>query len=451
MAILSTLLAVSEPSGMWQSIIKAFEGFTNNYVLAIILLTVIIRIIWAPIDTVNKRMSQKMAANQAKLQPELEKLKAKYANNPQLLKQKQNELYSKNNTNSVGSCVFMLIFIGLNLAIFLTLWQGLNSMSVYKTSESYENLKYEYVNCLNLTDKYLSTNENGEEIFKDYQNLKFVISEDGKAIKLVQTIHNESGEDYENVIFSDLYNKSFEIKDGEEVVTTNNQYILNLINTYISKSSVEAEQGKYIGDKLLIEKVEDENGEIEVAELTLSSAIQNVAMRAVEVKYEETKDNFLWIQNLWIADSPLQNSIFEYDAFIASVGKDNYEENEKEIYNSFMIELRNDKGRVNGYFILPILCVIATFLTMWLSTRKKKGDVTPSQPGGKMTKIIMPLIFGLFAVFYSSIFAIYMLTGQIISALLIPLQNLILDKWNNHSNNKKKKDKVEVVEYSRKF
>lgn len=437
MAILSTLLAVSEPSGMWQSIIKAFEGFTNNYVLAIILLTVIIRIIWAPIDTVNKRMSQKMAANQAKLQPELEKLKAKYANNPQLLKQKQNELYSKNNTNSVGSCVFMLIFIGLNLAIFLTLWQGLNSMSVYKTSESYENLKYEYVNCLDITNNYIL--ENGDEVFKDFSDLTFEISDN--------TITLKKG-DVE--LFSQEYRKDFSVTDGEEVVTTNNQYILNLINTYISKSSVEAEQGKYIGDKLLIEKVEDENGEIEVAELTLSSAIQNVAMRAVEVKYEETKDNFLWIQNLWIADSPLQNSIFEYDAFIASVGKDNYEENEKEIYNSFMIELRNDKGRVNGYFILPILCVIAIFLTMWLSTRKKKGDATPSQPGGKMTKIIMPLIFGLFAVFYSSIFAIYMLTGQIISALLIPLQNLILDKWNNHSN-KKKKDKVEVVEYSRKF
>lgn len=437
MAILSTLLAVSEPSGMWQSIIKAFEGFTNNYVLAIILLTVIIRIIWAPIDTVNKRMSQKMAANQAKLQPELEKLKAKYANNPQLLKQKQNELYSKNNTNSVGSCVFMLIFIGLNLAIFLTLWQGLNSMSVYKTSESYENLKYEYVNCLDITNNYIL--ENGDEVFKDFSDLTFEISDN--------TITLKKG-DVE--LFSQEYRKDFSVTDGEEVVTTNNQYILNLINTYISKSSVEAEQGKYIGDKLLIEKVEDENGEIEVAELTLSSAIQNVAMRAVEVKYEETKDNFLWIQNLWIADSPLQNSIFEYDAFIASVGKDNYEENEKEIYNSFMIELRNDKGRVNGYFILPILCVIATFLTMWLSTRKKKGDATPSQPGGKMTKIIMTLIFGLFAVFYSSIFAIYMLTGQIISALLIPLQNLILDKWNNHSN-KKKKDKVEVVEYSRKF
>ena len=94
MAVLSMLL-LAEPSGFWENIIKAFEGFTNNYVLAIILLTVIIRIIWAPIDTLNKRMSQKMTAVQAKMQPELDKINKKYANDPKLLKQKQNELYSK--------------------------------------------------------------------------------------------------------------------------------------------------------------------------------------------------------------------------------------------------------------------------------------------------------------------------------------------------------------------
>lgn len=449
MAILSTLLAVSEPAGMWETIIKAFEGFTNNYILAIILLTVIIRLIWAPIDTLNKKMTQKMTANQAKMQPELEKLKAKYANNPQLLKQKQNELYSKYNTGSMGSCVFMLIFMGLNLALFLTLWQGLNAMSAYKNSESYENLKYDYANCLSLTDKYLSTNENGEELFKDYQNLKFVISEDGESIKLVQILHNEDG-DYENVIFSDLYNNDFTIKDGDNVVTTNNQYIVNLINTYISKSDVETEQNKYIGDTVLIEEIKNEEEEVITPQLTLSSAIQSVAMNTVKIKYDLTQEKFLWIQNIWIADSPFKNSVFDYESFEASIGKNNVGENEKLIYNSFMQDLRNAKGRVNGYFILPILCVLATFLTMWLSTRKKKGEVTAPQPGGKITKIIMPIIFGVFAIFYSSVFAIYMLVGQLISALLIPLQNLILNKWNDHSN-KKKKEKVEVVEYSRKF
>ena len=136
MAVLSMLLS-AQPSGFWENIIKAFEGFTNNYVLAIILLTVIIRIIWAPIDTLNKRMSQKMAAVQTKMQPELEKINKKYANDPRLLKQKQNEIYSKYNGKSMGSCLFMLLFLALNITIFFTLFAGLNNMASFKINQSY--------------------------------------------------------------------------------------------------------------------------------------------------------------------------------------------------------------------------------------------------------------------------------------------------------------------------
>ena len=85
MAIISSLLSIAEPSGAWISIIRAFEAVTNNYVLAIIFLTVVIRLIWAVIDTFSKYSQQKMNAIQANIQPELEKLKAKYANQPQVL------------------------------------------------------------------------------------------------------------------------------------------------------------------------------------------------------------------------------------------------------------------------------------------------------------------------------------------------------------------------------
>ena len=58
MANLSALLAVSEPSAFWITIIKAFEAVTNNYVLAIIFLTVVIRVIWAIVDTFSKHSQQ---------------------------------------------------------------------------------------------------------------------------------------------------------------------------------------------------------------------------------------------------------------------------------------------------------------------------------------------------------------------------------------------------------
>jgi len=440
MAILSTLLAVSEPSGMWETIIKAFEGFTNNYILAIILLTVIIRLIWSPMDTLNRRMSQKMSQNQAKMKPELDKLKEKYGHNPQLFNQKQNELYKKYNTNSMGSCLFMLIFMGLNLTIFLTLLSGLNAISAYKISENYENLKYEYANCLDVSKKYIELEQNNIDIFKDYQNLSFEIF-DKEGVEYIGLKHNEQ----EGYLYEQEYKNDYsreDIVEGETVTIQSNVYISELINSLMVRGE---------GETVLVEEVKE--GETVITEkLILADAIQNVAMKNVQFEYKATQEKFLWIQNIWIADSPFQKQIFSFKDFQGKVGKKNLGENEELIYNSFMKDLRSMNKGVNGYFILPIICVLASLLTMFLSTRKKKGSAMPVQAGGKVMQFLMPVIFGIFALFYNAVFAIYMAVSQIISALLIPLQNLILDKWQAHIDKKKKeKEPVVEVDYRRKF
>lgn len=432
MAILSNLLAVSQPSGVWISIIRAFEGFTNNYILAIVLLTVILRLIWAPIDTVNKKFTQKQTLVQAKMKPELDKLKEKYGNNPQVLNQKQNELYKKYNANTMGSCLFMVIIMALNLVIFFTLFSGLNTMAAYKISSNYENLKYEYANCLDLTKSYL--NVNSSEIFKQYDKLYFEVSEkEGKKIISLKQ------EGLEEILMEKEYVNDYSKGEGESF-QSDAVYITALINDLVNP-----------GDStILIPEVTDEEGNVTTQKVTLSMAIQNVAMRAVEKEYDITQEKFLWIQNIWIADSPFQKSVFDFKSFQGKIGKKNIGENEQFIYNSFMTELNQVKSRVNGYLILPILCILTTYLSMFLSTKKKKGDPNPPQAGGKVMKILMPIIFGVFAVFYNAVFAIYMLVSQLISTLLIPLQNFIVNKWTKHDDNKKQK-KVEVVEYSRKF
>lgn len=462
MAVLSMLLS-AQPSGFWENIIKAFEGFTNNYVLAIILLTVIIRIIWAPIDTLNKRMSQKMAAVQTKMQPELEKINKKYANDPRLLKQKQNEIYSKYNGKSMGSCLFMLLFLALNITIFFTLFAGLNNMASFKINQSYEELKYDYVNALNITNEYISNPENLQK-FEDYQNLSFEteIREEKEYIVLYQNVGQEKIE-----LFAQGYKTDFsttEISEdpetGEEVVEvvqTTNGYITTILDKFFPTY----EEGEVEGSKeiILIENmpVLDEEGNAILGEdgqpltenLYLGEAFQDIAIRLVENKYQQTKESFLWIENIWIADAPFQRSIFSYNTYKGQVGEKNIEEGEERIYNSFMTDLSERQGRVNGYFILPILCMATSFLSIWLSTRKKKGQTAQPATGGKFMKILMPIIFGLFALFYNSVFAIYMFVSQLISTLLMPLENLIINKWQKHSEKKEEK-KVEV-EYSRKF
>ena len=59
MASLTGLLTVAEPSGLWAIIIKCFESGVGSYILAVLLLTIIIRVVWAPVDLINKKFNKK--------------------------------------------------------------------------------------------------------------------------------------------------------------------------------------------------------------------------------------------------------------------------------------------------------------------------------------------------------------------------------------------------------
>ena len=461
MAYLNSLLpAITEPSGFWINIIKAFEGGTKNYVLAVILLTIVIRVIWSIVDTFQKWTQQKQGLSQAKMQPELEKLKVKYAKQPQILQQKQNELQRKYMGKGMyGSCLVMLVIMVLNLVIFFTLFSSLNAMASFKTATNYESIKYSYANSLNVIDAYL---ENGgdQTIFADYENLSIKI-EDGKVYildegeNLIEPIDYKDAEDFtttEPVLNTETGLQEVD-EDGNPITKeVTNKNILLLVQKYF-----DIDENVNITPKKDIVLTYEEDGT--TPKLYLSQAIQNVAMTQVEQTYEEKKDSFLWIQNIWISDSPMNQSIVGYDTLVSQIGNANVEAGEQAVYNSFMPDLKASKSTANGYLILPILCVLASVLTTELSgiynrRKNKKRGLPPPQKQGKLARILMPCLLGVFALFYNSVFAIYMLTGQLVSAALLIPQLIIVDKIVDHSS-KKQKEKEEkqniTVDYTRKF
>ena len=142
------ILEVSQLCGfmvdMWTSIISWFSDFVGNYAWAIILLTLVIKLLLLPLDFFNKKVTRKNAKMQAVIQPELEKVKAKYGNDQAVYNQKVNEVYKKHNYNVVGSCFFMLINLVLTLVIFITLFNGLNTMAQIKITQQYSTLQQTY-------------------------------------------------------------------------------------------------------------------------------------------------------------------------------------------------------------------------------------------------------------------------------------------------------------------
>ena len=462
MATLSAILSVAEPTGVWQTIIKAFEAGVGSYILAVVLITLIIRLIWAPLDTINKKLNKKNARIQAKMQPELEKIKAKYGADKNLLNRKTQEVYKRYNFSMTGSCLFMILFLALNLLIFFSLFAGLNSMADYKISQEYDYLKYNYANVLNLTDQQY--NEQNTAFFEQYETLTFEVIDNQIVAK------NAEGE----IITQTEYKTDFSYTtdedqvDGEgnvildengqplKVVVSSDEAIYDLVTKFVSPQPQTNENGEVVtgenGETIYEEKYVGD--EILIGEVTYKQAIDSYVTRYIVTCYENRpeKSSFLWIENYWIADSPFKNSIFTYDEFVGEIGSNNVSEYEQVIYNSFMTNLDAQVGRVNGYLILAILSVGISFLSIFLGnlTGKKKGEKTKQPTGGKVMMIVLPIIMGIFAIFYNSVFAIYLVVGQAINAALAPLENLIINKWDEHDEKKQQEKQNSVVSYRRK-
>lgn len=470
MAFITGLLSVSQPTGVWESIIKAFEAGVGSYILAIVLITLIIKIIWAPFETINKKINKKNMRIQATLQPELEKIKARYGADRNLLNQKTQELYKKHNYSMMGSCLFMLVFLALNLTIFFTLFAGINSMADYKISQQYDYLKYNYANVLNLTDIVYEVNNDDNELndiegyFENYNDLKFEVI-DGQIIAKLSSgeeiVRTEYKTDFSYTSDQNQTDENGNIITDEttgeplKIVISSDQAIYNLVTKFVSPQPKLNENG---------EQIKDENGNVvyeeryvggqTILDVTVKQAVDEFSSKFIVEQYENSPEssNFLWIENYWIADSPLKNSIFTYDQFVSEIGSNNVSEYEKTIYDSFMVSLNDQVGRVNGYFILAILSVAVSMLAIWIGniTTRKKGEPKAKAPGSKVMMIVMPLIMGIFAIFYNSVFAIYMVTSQVIGVALTPLENLIINKWDAHQEKKEEEKRKSVVEYRRK-
>ena len=84
------LLLADMPSGFWQNLIGYVVDFVTNYGLAIIIFSIVLKIILSPLDFMQRKTTRDNTEKQAKLKPQLDKLNAKY-------KDKKRNIKSKNN------------------------------------------------------------------------------------------------------------------------------------------------------------------------------------------------------------------------------------------------------------------------------------------------------------------------------------------------------------------
>ncbi len=436
------LVTLPQPAGFWESIINAFGGVNGTYIIAVIILALLIRVVLSFFDIFNKKVSMKTNEINTKMKPELDAIRAKYANDQATLQKKTNDIYKKYQFNMMGSCLPMLINLVLSTVIFLTLWSSLQTVSNYNIASQYQEMKYTYANIIEINDYLLDTE------FSEGDNLVLNI-----------TINDEG----KKVINVDLYNGEIPIKpiliEHEFKTDWSNENIYYLLQKYVLLPQPDNEE--------TADETEEtpEAPKIEYIDTGFNSLVLTLAENTVKDYYLQTQEGFLWIKNIYKAESPqsplfTENEIKNYLSKYYSGEEAELEtanDYEGKIFQNIIASFEGVDLGLNGYYILTIIAALSSFFAMWFSNfliRKtnnaQKDDKAPKQKQPWAMYIIMPIIMAIFTFMYTSLFAIYIIAGQLASIALSPITTLIVNKWTKISENKNKDKSIVEVDYRRK-
>jgi YidC/Oxa1 family membrane protein insertase len=103
-------------------IIEFFYNWIPSYGIAIMLLTITVRIILLPLTISQTKSMAKMQM----LQPELKEIQQKYKGDQQRIQQETMEFYKKNNVNPLSGCLPLI----LQMPVFFALFQLLRDLGV---------------------------------------------------------------------------------------------------------------------------------------------------------------------------------------------------------------------------------------------------------------------------------------------------------------------------------
>jgi len=358
---------VSEPTHFMAKFMivmnNALGGGTASFGWTVVLFTVVLRLILSPFDIWQKVIARKNSKAMERMRPQLEVLQERYADDKQRLQQEQMALYKKEKYSTFGMCLPTII----TFVVFFVVFAGFRQMVGYQFAKDYKE-------CVNAYDASIS-----------------------------QQIE--------------------QAKDSEEW----------------ADAIVDNGDGKYDLDDI----AKTEKG----AEF-LAGAKSNAQDAVYKVYYSDeqvTIRSWLWIKNIFVSDN-WAKSVPDFETVTGQSGMATSKLTgiTKDEYNTVMAKVLGTggygkDGKWNGLLILPVLSIVLSLLSTVLLSKaqgqppapapKAEGEAADKakaqQQSMKMMQYIMPIMFGVFALFYSGAFALYMFTSSLCAILFQLTFNLI--------------------------
>lgn len=371
------LSALNAPNDLWSKLIYWINGAFGNFGWTILFVTLLVKLIMAPLDFLVKYSNKKQTLIQKKLSPQIAKIKKKFGNNEQQIRIQTQSLYKREGLKVGASCIIMAVNMLATMLVFFTFYSSIKKVSAYEMITQYQTLEQ------TMENKYASSirEKTGDNSIVDYASAYNWYTDN-------ITNGDASTDQYQNCL---VYHKQAEQEALNQMIST----------------------------------------------------------------WESTKDNWLWVSNIWVADAPTA-PLASYDKLLSMGSNGGYEdyikENiNKENYNKIANTITRDAKRSkNGFYIVTIIVGLLSFLSQWIADlhtklRNKKAQKLatvsdPSQTTMKIMKIIMPLIMVGFALTSATSFGLYLIASSIASIAFGEITALIIRKLT-----KKQQEEVEAV------
>lgn len=223
------------------------------------------------------------------------------------------------------------------------------------------------------------------------------------------------------------------------------------VKTYNASISEQIEQNKeeaFIVDNNDGKYDIDDVAKTEAGAEFYAKAKKNAQHAVYEVYYSEdqvTIRSFLWIKNIFVSDNWAQ-AVPDFATVTGQKGMSQSKLTGITIdeYNDVMADVLGTggygkNGKWNGLLILPVLSIALSFLSTKLLSGSQAQPPAPAQDAQgegaekakaqqqsmKMMQYVMPIMMGVFALFYSGAFALYMFTSSLCAILFQLTFNLI--------------------------
>ncbi len=384
--------ALQAPHDLWTILMDWIQGGVGNLGWAILILTVLVKLITLPLEFLQKLSQKNQTLVQQKCAPQIAKLQKKFGNDRQRLQVQTQALYKTEGLKMGSGCLVMLVNMILTMFIFFSFYGTLRDVSAYNAIHQYE-----------------------------------------------QVVAEANTASYDTLI---NFSETDEIVDRESADKWLDEY--NTAKAFISDESNDTTSEEYIANKAIVD-----------ARDVLAYDAAEAFSKQARATWTNVKENWLWVQNIWVEDAttnpfPTYSSLKDiaenagktYTEYVAN----NISESE---YNTIAAVLNAQKVKYNGYYILAVLAGVITFLSQYITglhskLKSKKANQVAKNANGqaettlKVMKIIMPIIMVMFVLTSSASFGIYILASNISAIAFGEITSLIVDKMT-----KKKQDEVE--------